>query len=132
MARILIVDDERDVVTLLRFLLERDGHEVSAAFNGEEALGSLGVEPADPGAPLPDLIVLDVMMPIMDGFTLASRLLQNARTAALPILLMTAKGGLRQPPQECPNITARLDKPFDPGKFRALVAELAKAARTSP
>ncbi len=45
MAHILVVDDEHDVVTLIKFLLEKDGHKVSEAFNGQEALGVLGLDP---------------------------------------------------------------------------------------
>ena len=124
MARILLVDDERDVVTLLRFLLERDGHEVTAAFNGAEALARI-----DSPAALPELIVLDLMMPVMDGFAVAARLAADARTSAIPIVLMTAKGGLKEALKTSPNIVGGMDKPFDPGKFRSLVAELLKAAK---
>lgn len=124
MARILLVDDERDVVTLLKFLLERDGHDVAAAFNGEEALARI-----DGGTALPDLIILDLMMPVMDGFAVAARLNADSRTKNVPIILMTAKGGLKEALKTSPNIVGGLDKPFDPVKFRALVAEKLQAAK---
>lgn len=123
MARILLVDDERDVVTLLKFLLERDGHEVTTAFNGEEALARI-----ESPVPLPDLIVLDLMMPVLDGFAVAARLSADARTKNIPIFLMTAKGGLKEALKASPNIVGGLDKPFDPAKFRASIAERLKAA----
>ena len=74
MAAIMVVDDEPEIVTLLRFVLEQDGHSVSAAGHGLDALEKLGVEPAQPDLPLPNLIVLDIMMPVMDGYQLNMRL----------------------------------------------------------
>ena len=67
MARILVVDDERDVATMLKFMLEKDGHVVEAAYDGRQALAAMGIEPADAEKPLPDLVILDVMMPELDG-----------------------------------------------------------------
>ena len=61
MAAILVVDDEPEIVTLLRFVLEQDGHTVGHAIHGVDALEKLGVEPSKPETPLPDLIVLDIM-----------------------------------------------------------------------
>jgi two-component system phosphate regulon response regulator PhoB len=117
----MIVDDERDVVTLVKFLLERDGHLVTAAFDGAEALAKLGVEPANPAAPVPDLIVLDVMMPIMDGFTVSARLGGNERTKNVPLVILTAKGEMRDL-FVAPNVAGYLEKPFDPKNLRERVA----------
>jgi DNA-binding response OmpR family regulator len=113
----MIVDDERDVVTLVKFLLERDGHLITPAFDGAEALAKLGVEPANPAAPMPDLIVLDVMMPIMDGFTLSARLAGDARTKGIPLIILTAKGEMRDL-FVAPNVAGYLEKPFDPKNLR--------------
>ncbi len=124
MARLLLVDDEHDVVTLLKFLLERDGHEISTAFNGEEALAWIGAAETPP-----DLILLDVMMPVLDGLAVAARLAADPDTKSIPIMLMTAKGGLREALKTSPNIAGGVDKPFDPGKVRAMVAELLKPAK---
>jgi CheY-like chemotaxis protein len=74
MAAIMVVDDEPEIVTLLRFVLEADGHAVGSAVHGADALDKLGVEPARADASLPDLIVLDIMMPVMDGYQLNMRL----------------------------------------------------------
>ncbi|MBI4347766.1 MAG: response regulator [Elusimicrobia bacterium] len=70
---IMVVDGEWDAVTLIRFLLEKDGHQVLEEHNGVDALAELGVEPKKEGAALPDLIILDVMMPLMDGYATATR-----------------------------------------------------------
>lgn len=121
MSHILVVDDERDVVTLIKFLLEKDGHQVSTAYNGREALERLGVEPAAPDAPIPDLMIMDVLMPIMDGFTTASRLAADAKARAVPILILTAKGQTKDLFRMSPNVAAHLEKPFDPKELRKLV-----------
>jgi two-component system phosphate regulon response regulator PhoB len=123
----MIVDDERDVVTLVKFLLERDGHLVTAAFDGAEALAKLGVEPSNPAAPVPDLVVLDVMMPILDGFTVSARLAANERTKAVPLIILTAKGEMRDLFAATANVACYLEKPFDPKSLRErITATLAK------
>jgi CheY-like chemotaxis protein len=128
-AHILVVDDEHDVVTLIKFLLEKDGHRVSTAYNGAEALAALGVEPQDQAAPLPDLVIIDVMMPVLDGYSTCARLAQEARTRALPLLVLTAKGDTKDLFQQAPNVAAQLDKPFDPKALRDLIAHMLPPAR---
>ncbi|MBI5240556.1 MAG: response regulator [Elusimicrobia bacterium] len=124
MAHIMIVDDERDVVTLVKFLLERDGHMVTTAFDGADALAKLGVEPANPAAPVPDVIVLDVMMPILDGFTVSARLGGDARTKGIPLIILTAKGEMRDLFQVSQNVASYLEKPFDPKTLRERIAAI--------
>ncbi|HAM37090.1 MAG TPA: hypothetical protein DEB40_09725 [Elusimicrobia bacterium] len=121
MAHIMVVDDERDVVTLLKFLLEKDGHRVSVAYNGAEVLQKLGVEPARADADIPNVIVLDVMMPIMDGYTVCSRLLENERTASVPLIILTAKGEMRDLFQLSKNVATYVEKPFDPKTLRETI-----------
>jgi DNA-binding response OmpR family regulator len=79
--RILLVDDEQPIQTLLSFPLQRDGYEVVAASDGREALARFGEQPFD-------LVVLDVMLPTMDGLEVCRRL--RARSA-VPIIMLTAK-----------------------------------------
>jgi CheY-like chemotaxis protein len=120
---ILVVDDEPEIVTLLRFLLEREGHAVTAATNGQYALQALGLEPADPAVKLPDLMILDIMMPVMDGFTLNSRLQDFPAAKDLPVIVLTAKGQkMRDLFQSSPNVAAYVQKPFDPKMLRDLIA----------
>lgn len=80
--RILVVDDEKRMVTFIRLNLEHDGFEVIEAFNGTQAINSLRES-------LPDLILLDVMMPDLDGFDVL-RLVRE--TSAVPVIMLTAKG----------------------------------------
>lgn len=122
MARILVVDDERDVATMLKFMLEKDGHAVTTAHNGLEALVELGLEPADDGKPHYDLAILDVMMPGLDGYGVCARMFAAPRTKAVPVLMLTAKGEMRELNQRAPNVAAHVDKPFDPRELRDLVA----------
>jgi len=124
MASILVVDDERDVVTLIRFLLQKDGHTVIEAYNGAQALEKLGVEPASETVPLPDLILLDVMMPIVDGVTVCRRAGEAARTRSVPIVVLTAKGKMQEAFKDAPNVAGQLEKPFDPQRLRELIKGL--------
>ena len=82
MARILIVDDEPDVRHILRRILEKAGHEITEAIHGAAALDELNGQ-------LPDLVVTDLMMPVMDGNELIEALRENPRTAKIPILSVT-------------------------------------------
>jgi diguanylate cyclase (GGDEF)-like protein len=84
-AKILIVDDEPHIRRILQFLLEQEGFAVQMAGDGEEALSILEKE-------LPDLILLDVMMPKMDGFSVLERIRANFETSRLPVIMLTAKG----------------------------------------
>lgn len=123
MANILIVDDEPDVVTLIKYLLEKDGHSIQTAHNGEEALGVLGL-----AAALPDLIILDVMMPVMDGYTLSTKLQENPKTRGVPLLVLTAKGQARDIFEMSPNVATYIDKPFDPKHLRDLIQGMLSSA----
>ncbi len=81
--RILIVEDNEDNFQLVRFLLERDGFEVISAVNGRE-----GVETAM--REKPDLILMDLSMPEMDGWTAAQKIKAEPETKAIPLLALTA------------------------------------------
>ena len=80
--RILVVDDEKGLVKLIRLNLEQDGFEVVEANNGAEAMEKLRVT-------LPDLVLLDVMMPDMDGFQVLKMIREIGST---PVIMLTAKG----------------------------------------
>lgn len=123
MSRILIVEDEKDVVTLIKFLLEKSGHQVTESYNGAEALEILGVAPpAERSADeLPSLIIMDVMMPVMDGYTAVRRLQDNPKTQGIPVLILTAKGQVKDLFESAPNVAAYIEKPFDPKRLREMV-----------
>jgi len=85
--KILIVDDDLDTLRLVGLMLQRQGYHISAATNGQQGLEKAFEED-------PDLILLDVMMPDMDGYEVTRRLRQNPSTAETPILMFTAKSQL--------------------------------------
>jgi pilus assembly protein CpaE len=82
--KILVVDDDGDSLKLIGLMLQRQGYEVTTAHNGQQALDAAFTY-------MPDLIILDVMMPDMDGYTVARTLRQDNRTVDVPILMFTAK-----------------------------------------
>lgn len=82
---VLVVDDERDLAELVAFNLQKEGYLPVIAHNGRDALTAIAKQ-------IPDLAILDVMMPEIDGIKLASRLRADKATAALPIIMLTAKG----------------------------------------
>jgi len=83
--RVMVVDDEPDIVELIRYNLSNEGYDVITARNGHEAL--------EKAASLPDLIILDLMMPVMDGLETCRRLKADSRTARIPVLFLTARSG---------------------------------------
>ena len=85
MPTILVVDDEEPIQELLKFNLEKDGYQVRVAKDGPEALNSVEKEQ-------PDLLVLDLMLPGMDGLEVCRRLRQNTKYQQLPIIMLTARG----------------------------------------
>jgi CheY-like chemotaxis protein len=82
--KILVVDDEPTIVRLMEFILARQGHEMIVAVNGEEALQKIK-------AHQPDLVLLDIMMPRIDGYEVAQKLRADPQTADLPIIMLSAK-----------------------------------------
>lgn len=82
-AKILLVDDEQDIVEFMQYNLEQEGFEVSTASNGKEALEKLSAKP--------DLIILDVMMPIMDGYEACSKIREKTGFENTPIMFLTAR-----------------------------------------
>ncbi len=82
--RILVVDDEVDLVETVRFSLELEGYDVLVAYNGEEALNQARKEN-------PDLILLDLMLPKLDGYKVCRLLKFDERYKHIPVLMLTAK-----------------------------------------
>lgn len=117
MSKVMVVDDENDVVELIKFMLEKDGHEVVTASNGREALEK--VVPAQP-----ELIILDIMMPEMDGYTVNTKLQENDETRNIPVIILTAKGQMRDLFALGTNVVAFMEKPFDPKGLRDKIREL--------
>jgi len=83
--RVLLAEDELNIVESLSYLLEREGYEIFVETDGRKALQSAMDN-------VPDVLILDVMLPEMDGYEILRSLRADPRTAQLPILMLTAKG----------------------------------------
>ncbi len=79
---IMVVDDDPDIVTLVRVILEQEGFNVRCANSGQQFFAVLEKEK-------PDLIILDVMMPVMDGLVVLARLKDAPETSSIPVILLT-------------------------------------------
>jgi two-component system, OmpR family, alkaline phosphatase synthesis response regulator PhoP len=123
--KILVVDDEEDILELVRFNLAREGYQVHGAATGESAV-------AQSKSVKPDLIILDLMLPGMDGLEVARVLKQNPDTRQIPIVMLTAKG-------EDADIVAGLElgaedyitKPFSPRVLVARVRAVLRRGKTA-
>ena len=85
--RILVVDDEADLVDMVRRKLERNGFMVEVAYNGREAIEKVSSHEFD-------LILTDVVMPVMDGFTFYKNLKDNPDTSKIPVIILTARSNM--------------------------------------
>lgn len=125
MAKILVIDDEADLVTLVKFNLEREGWKVRSASDGVAGLDAARKD-------LPDLILLDLMLPGMDGLEVCRKLRAEPRTARIPVIMLTAKGG------ESDRVVGLemgaddyISKPFSPRELVARVKAVLRRASTS-
>jgi DNA-binding response OmpR family regulator len=118
MTRVLVIDDEAPIRLLCRVNLEADGMEVLEAADGPS-----GLEMAREQAP--DVVLLDVMMPVLDGWRVAERLLEDESTAEIPIIFLTARAEFRDRARglDIGGIDY-VTKPFNPLELAQLVREL--------
>jgi two-component system phosphate regulon response regulator PhoB len=118
--RILVVEDDEDILELMRYNLAKEGYEVLTAFTGEDGLKQASAAP-------PGLICLDLMLPSIDGLEVCKRLKQDHRTETIPVVMVTAKG------EEADIVTGLelgaddyITKPFSP---RVLIARVRAVLR---
>jgi CheY-like chemotaxis protein len=118
--RILVVDDNDMNLTLLSKILELEGYQVTTALNGTEAIRLAELQ-------MPDLAILDVMMPDMDGYELCRKMRQPPFNNYIPIVMLTAMSGDKDR-QEALDAGANdvWNKPFDMDLFRRRIGELIK------
>jgi DNA-binding response OmpR family regulator len=106
--KILIVDDEEDIVNLVRLILEDAGYEVYTATNGIEALDRIRTKTFD-------LVLLDIMMPLLSGWEVLKELRENAQTREVPVALLTARASPRDDNRQHPTTYCDyITKPFEP------------------
>ena len=102
---VLVVDDDPDILEALSEILEAEGFEIRRARNGKEALERLEPDP-------PQLILLDLMMPVMDGWEFAQRLKQRPRVSSIPIIVLSADRNVSNKAAEI-GAVGHLAKPFE-------------------
>ena len=124
-SHILIVEDDKDIADLIAHYLRKAGHAIDAAASGPAALAKIRTAP-------PALVLLDLMLPGMDGLRVCQTLRRDPETAAIPIIMLTARG------EEAERIAGLelgaddyVTKPFSPGELVARVGALLRRARTS-
>jgi CheY-like chemotaxis protein len=115
MAKILVVDDERETAQLVAIILEKEGHQVVQAHSGPAALDVLH------RALTPDLILSDVTMPDMDGYTFVSHLQSEEGTRDIPVVMLTGRDGMKETFQLFTNVLDFISKPFDAKELRTRV-----------
>lgn len=120
MQTVLVVDDEFGVAEVLQSILEDEGYRVATAINGKQALARLGEL-------TPDLIMLDYMMPIMDGTQTLAAIRRNAAFADIPVIMMSSleEAAVRE---TCTEYNSFLRKPFRAMAVVKLVAQLLEQA----
>ncbi|MGC1394703.1 MAG: response regulator transcription factor, partial [Coleofasciculaceae cyanobacterium] len=120
--RLLLIDDDPNLILLVKDYLEFRGYEVVTAENGREALEVLDLE-------IPDMIICDIMMPEMDGYALVEHVRQDPRTSWVPVLFLSAKG---QSQDRVKGLNTGADvymvKPFEPEELVAQVESSLKQA----
>jgi len=126
MARILVVDDDPDFVAAARIVLEREGHAVVSAANGNEALQCIAED-------TPDLVILDVIMStVLDGLHVSQELERHADYRDIPILMVTSIAGTGYaelfPTDEYVHVDGFLSKPVSPSRLVKEVERLLRKA----
>ncbi len=117
-ARVLIAEDEDNLVEALTFILGREGHEVCSVADGEAALKSVRAD-------LPDLLILDVMLPRLNGFEVLKALRADPVLKSLPVVVLTAKTQAHDRQMaEAIGVQAYVTKPFSNQDIVALVKAL--------
>jgi DNA-binding response OmpR family regulator len=116
---VLVIDDEPNIIEAIRFILARDGWDVSTISDGGEAEATIRRTE-------PDVVILDVMLPGRSGYEILAALRADAGTQALPVLMLTAKGqGRDRAEAERIGASRFLSKPFSNHDILAAVRELA-------
>ena len=108
--KILAIDDEPEMLSLVRLSLERGGYQIVTCESGSKAWDSIIAEK-------PDLLVLDVMLPGIDGYSLQIKLSQEEATKSLPVIVMTALEPSRTLFKKFPQVVGFMTKPFNPDEL---------------
>ncbi|OGS32473.1 MAG: hypothetical protein A3J82_00785 [Elusimicrobia bacterium RIFOXYA2_FULL_69_6] len=124
MARILISEDDESILEFVALMLTKAGHAVIPASSNREVLDRLGLRPENPAASLPDLVVLDILTPKVDGYCAARVIRDHPRTRAIPIVIVSGLQELDRLFAVTVEIQGFLKKPFRPEELLCLVARI--------
>lgn len=116
-SKILIVDDEVHLARILQFTLEHAGFDVQTAFDGREALEKVKQE-------RPDLVILDLMLPIIDGYKVCNILKSDEGFKTIPIIILSARDLSRENLEEPIKADLYMEKPFNTGILIEKISEL--------
>ena len=119
MARIVLADDDEGLRVLIAGTLRDSGFEVVEVGDGQAALDAIAKQ-------RPDLLVLDMAMAPLDGYTVATRLRDDPKLSSLPVVVITGRGQLQSFLHEHGNVKAFIEKPFSPAHVLAIVSGLLK------
>ncbi len=120
MAKVLVVDDDPDLVAICSLVLESEGYNIHTARNGYEAYDAIANNAAD-------VVLLDAMMPVLDGITVCKMVKRDPRTKDLPVIMMSASSSLcEQAEINCAD--AVITKPFDIDHLVSTVNQFAQAS----
>ncbi|MBI5242409.1 MAG: response regulator [Elusimicrobia bacterium] len=131
MAHILIADDEPSVLKLMAAILAKAGHTIATSSSGSEALKKLGIRPEDASIEPPDLVVLDIMMPKLDGYLVGQLIRNHPRTRAIPILAVSALRELSRLFTATVEVQGFLHKPFAPDELIGCVAKILDRSKSA-
>ena len=129
MANILVVEDEPGILSQLSALLQRTKHSVATAADGSEAIKLLGLESG--AAALPDVVILDIMMPNANGYAVVSKMQQSPLAKNVPIILLSGYTDLEEVFRKFKNVKAFLPKPFEPPALLNVLADVLAARRST-
>jgi CheY-like chemotaxis protein len=117
---ILLIEDEKDMVVMISARLNANGYSVVTALDGEEGLKVAGEIK-------PDLILLDIIMPKINGFEVCSRLKKNPETSSIPVVIITASG-IKNVEKKCVEAGAEdfIHKPYDAGELLNKISKLTR------
>jgi CheY-like chemotaxis protein len=119
MAKILLVDDEEDILTLVAGILKKEGYETESALSGKDALSLLQEKKFD-------LLLLDLMMPDMDGFEVCKEMQANPDTKNIPVIVVTVKGdfGSIETAYKCSPVKNYITKPFERKNLLNIISQV--------
>jgi CheY-like chemotaxis protein len=115
--KVLVVDDDPDIAGICSLVLESEGYDTEIAGNGVDAYDLITTQG-------PDVVLLDAMMPVMDGLTVCELVKRNPRTRGLPIVIMSASESMLRKAYRC-KADAVIEKPFDIDELLLTIGKLA-------